>query len=164
MSADDSDFIWKDLLAAVYWFDESLQLYLKSAGWPQMSRTKSLIMLNISEGWERSNQIAENLGLTRQAVHLAIKELQAEGLVSIEVDPQDRRAKRVFFAAGDQSEQMRKEARQALMQIEAHLAATVGADEFATFRNVLRRDWGEPLRPSAQPPAPSLTQPPTQNG
>ena len=139
-----SQFIWKDLLRAVYWFDESLQRHLEDAGLPVLNRTKSLIMLNIADGYERSIQIAENLGLTRQAVHLAVKELEREGLVSIESDPQDRRAKRVFFAEDDQREQMRREAHRALQEMEEAIAARVGQRRFDTFRAVLQADWGKP--------------------
>ena len=149
MTEDDNDYIWKDLLQAVYWFDESLQLFFDDAGWPRVSRTKSLIMLNIAEGYERPNQIAENLGLTRQAVHLAIKELKEEGFLFIEDDPDDKRAKRVFFAESNRRNEMRLQARAALHGIEEALADKVGRRKFDAFRSVLRTDWGSPVTPDA---------------
>lgn len=147
--ADDSLQIWKELLDAVYWFDESLQLHLKAAGWPAMSRTKSLIMLNIADGYERPIQIAERLGLTRQGVHLAIKELEKDGLVTMRDDPKDRRAKRVFFSKDDQRDQMRMDAISALQRIETELAARVGKRKFAAFRSVLGMDWGDFISPDS---------------
>lgn len=141
------DFIWKDLLDAVYWFDESLQLHHKAAGYPAMSRTKSLILLTIAQGLERPPQIADKLGLTRQGVHLALKELAAEGLISMEDDPNDRRAKRVFFSEDDKREEMRVFATEALRRIERVLSERVGEEQFETFRQVLQRDWGDVVAP-----------------
>jgi len=147
MTAQDTDYLFKDLLNAVYWFDESLQLHNQAAGYPAMSRSKSLIMLSIAEGMERPIQIAEKIGLTRQGVHLALKELEADGLVSIEDDPHDRRAKRVFFSEDDKRDGMRLFARDALRRIEDVLAQRVGQGNFETFRKVLQADWGDYVSP-----------------
>ncbi len=139
--------IWRELLQAVYWFDESLQLHVKHAGYPPMNRTQSLILLSIAQGYERPIQIAEQLGLTRQGVHLALKELQAEGLISIADDPSDRRAKRVFFSRNDERDEMRQFATEALKRIEKVLAKRVGPRNFDTFRKVLQMDWGDVVDP-----------------
>lgn len=142
--------IWRELLQAVYWFDESLQLHVKQAGYPAINRTQSLILLSIAQGIERPIQIAEQLGLTRQGVHLAIKELHAVGLISIEDDPNDRRAKRVFFSRDDERDEMRWFATKALERIEKILSKRVGARNFDTFRKVLQMDWGDVVGPDSR--------------
>lgn len=144
------DYIWKDLLQAVYWFDESLQQHHRDAGFPEMSRTKSLILLSITDGIERPIAIAERLGLTRQAVHLALKELERDGLISMEADPNDSRAKRVFFSEDDKRKEMRKFARHTLYRIEEILAKRVGKKNFDTFRAVLQADWGDSITPETK--------------
>lgn len=151
VSRPDRDFIFKDLLDAVYWFDESLQRQNKAAGYPEMSRSKSLIMLSIAQGMQRPIQIAEKIGLTRQAVHFALKELQDEGLISMEDDPDDKRAKRVFFSEDDKREEMRLFSIEALARIEAVLAERVGRRNFEIFRNVLQADWGDYVTPETKP-------------
>lgn len=143
-----NDFIFKEFLQAIWWFDESLQLHLKAAGFPQMSRSKSLILLAIAEGYERPNQIANKLGLTRQGVHVAIGELEKSGLLSIEDDPADRRAKRVLFSKEDERDEMRRFARDTLLKIETVLAKRVGERNFEIFRSVLRADWGPVVEPT----------------
>jgi len=57
----ETGFLLKDLLRAVYWFDEGLQAHQEAAGWPRMSRTKSMIMINLADGITRPIQIAQNL-------------------------------------------------------------------------------------------------------
>jgi DNA-binding MarR family transcriptional regulator len=142
-----NDFIFKEFLHAIWWFDESLQLHLKEAGFPLMSRTKSLILLAISEGHERPNQIANKLGLTRQGVHLALGELEKIGLLSIEDDPKDKRAKRVRFCKENERDEMRRFAQDTLLKIEAVLASRVGERNFGIFRSVLSADWGAVVGP-----------------
>jgi len=110
----------------------------------------SLIILSIAQGIERPTQIAEQLGLTRQGVHLAIKDLEAEGLISIDDDPTDRRAKRVFFSKDDQRDEMRRFAAAALRRIEDELATRVGRENFETFRQVLKMDWGDVVSPERE--------------
>jgi DNA-binding MarR family transcriptional regulator len=142
-----NDFIFKEFLHAIWWFDESLQLHLKEAGFPEMSRTKSLILLAIAEGYVRPNQIANKLGLTRQGVHVAIGELEKSGLLSIEEDPKDRRAKRVRFCKEDERDEMRRFAQDTLLKIESVLASRVGERNFKVFRSVLSADWGAAVGP-----------------
>ena len=139
--------IWREMLQAVYWFDESLQLHVKQAGYPPMNRTQSLILLSVAQGYERPAQIAQQLGMTRQAVHQALKDLQNEGLISVADDPNDRRAKRVYFSRDDARDEMRCFATEALQHIEQILAKRVGKQNFDTFRKVLQMDWGDVVTP-----------------
>ncbi len=141
------EFLLKDLLHAVYWFDESLQNHLERAGWPRMSRTKSMILINIADGVTRPIQIAANLGISRQAVHLALAELEQEGLVRMEPDPDDRRAKQVHFSDDPRGIDMRDDALRALHRLEDHLERRVGKGRYGQLRNALRLDWGKPLTP-----------------
>lgn len=144
------EFMLKDLLHAVYWFDESLQNHLEAAGWPRMSRTKSMIMINIADGVIRPSQIAANLGISRQAVHLALAELEQEGLVWLEPDPDDRRAKRVRFSDDPRGTRMRDDALQTLHDVEAALQKRIGTKRYQQLRQALRTEWGGPLAPERQ--------------
>ena len=147
MKEPNRNFLLKHLLHAVYWFDESLQDHLEAAGWPRMSRTKSMIMINVADGVTRPIQIAANLGITRQAVHLALEELREMGLVQIEPDPNDKRAKQVRFAPDQRGEDMRNDALRSLHRIEKVLEQQIGAARFAKLREVMETDWGDPVAP-----------------
>jgi DNA-binding MarR family transcriptional regulator len=143
----DQDFLLKDLLHAVYWFDEGLQAHLEASGWPRMSRTKSMIMINIADGVTRPIQIAANLGISRQAVHLALDELQQQGLLIIEPDPQDRRAKRVGFADDQRGRDMRNDALRSLHRIEKVLQSRIGPSLYRRLREAMQADWRDPVIP-----------------
>lgn len=141
------DFLLKHLLHAVYWFDEGLQDHFEAAGWPRMSRTKSMILINVSDGVTRPIQIAKNMGITRQAVHLALEELRKQGLVQIEPDPDDKRAKLVSFVAERDGESMREEGLRSLHRIESVLEKRIGSKRYAELKEVMSADWGDPVSP-----------------
>lgn len=144
MSVPRQEFLLKHLVGAVYWFDEGLQALLEASGWHRVNRTKSMIMINIADGVTRSSQIAVNLGISRQAVHLALLELVDEGLVVLVPDPDDRRAKRVAFSEDPRGRAMRAAALEALQQIESLLEERLGSRLYAQLRKALARDWGPP--------------------
>lgn len=148
LSEPDRDFLLKHLLHAVYWFDEGLQDHLEAAGWPRMSRTKSMILINVADGVTRPIEIAANLGISRQAVHLALEELRQTGLVQVDPDPDDKRAKRVSFAPDQQQgEGMRLDGLRSLQRIETVLKQRVGSEPYAKMMEVMQADWGPPVKP-----------------
>ena len=147
MSEPEQDFLLKNLLHAVYWFDEGLQAHLEAADWPRMSRTKSMIMINVADGVTRPIDIAANLGISRQAVHLALEELRGQGLVAITPDPEDRRAKKVSFAPDQYGDEMRMSALESLRRIEGVLRKRLGARLFDQLHKAMRADWKDPVLP-----------------
>ncbi len=147
MDQPPQDFLLRHLLHAVYWFDDGLQDHLEAAGWPRTSRTKSMILINVADGVTRPIQIAANLGITRQAVHLALEELRKDGLVEMAPDPEDGRAKLVRFAPGKRGDAMRNDALASLQRIESTLKARIGAKRYDALKTIMAADWGESVSP-----------------
>lgn len=143
----DHEHLFRDLLHAVYWFDDALQAHLEAAGLPAVSRTKSLILTNVANGVTRPIAIAKNLGLTRQAVHVALNELEAEKIIAVVPDPQDRRAKVVTIHPDERGVEIRNVALASLRKIEAELRQRIGKSLFDQMREGLRRDWQAPPDP-----------------
>ncbi len=144
-------FILGDLLNAVYWIDESLQVSLTDAGFERVSRTWSMIFLNIANGVTRPIHIAANVGVSRQAMHKTLEEMQSRGLIEIYPDPDDGRANAVRFSARATALQLA--AIEALQFIEAELARRIGKRRLSALKEALGADWGElvhwqPKKPS----------------
>jgi DNA-binding MarR family transcriptional regulator len=78
----------------------------------------------LAEGW-----------ISKQAVGKRIQEMAGAGLVAIEPDPDDRRAMIVRRTA--EGNRLRSAANEAIAQLEASLAAEVGAERYRLFRDVL---------------------------
>ena len=83
----------------------------------------------------RVTELAERLGVTKQAISPLIAELQSWGIVDVDVDPDDRRARRVRFAPDGLRGLLAGLA--VLGAFEAAVARRVGAEKMAIFAEVL---------------------------
>lgn len=138
--ADKGQYLMRGLLHAFYWCDESLQNRLRESGYPALSRTKSMIMVNVSDGITRSADLARNLGISRQAIQQTLGEMEADGLLSLKPDPTDRRAKIVQFSRRGRG--IGTAAFEVLSEIEQELAKRLGKRAVEELKKALFSDWG----------------------
>ena len=131
------------MLHALFWLDDGLQNFLKSLGWPTLSRTQSMIMMNVISGTNKASVIARNLGISRQAIHLTLTQMIEQGILKMEEDPNDRRSKIIVLT--DAVEPMRQDARRATTALEKILAERFSKEEVAVLKKVVGADWGGPI-------------------
>ncbi|HVI33878.1 MarR family winged helix-turn-helix transcriptional regulator [Phenylobacterium sp.] len=131
------------LLQAFYWCDESLQNYLRSRGWPEVTRPQSMVMANVVSGVGRPSDIARSMGVSRQAVHTTINQMIELGMVALKDDPDDRRMKLV--TPTPLGETMRLDAQRAIRIMTEELSRRLGAERVAQAAQLLAEDWGPPL-------------------
>jgi AcrR family transcriptional regulator len=81
-----------DMLRAVYWFDDALQAGLFAKAATRFTRSQSLLIMNVVAGETRSARLADNLGVSPQAISLMIRDMARAGILRLEQDPNDRRA------------------------------------------------------------------------
>lgn len=137
---DNNNYLMRALLHGFYWCDEGLQNSLRRAGYSAVSRTKSMIMVNISDGITRPSDLARNIGISRQAIQQTLAEMEREGLIRLVVDPTDGRAKIVKFSRRGTG--IGKAARKALAEIEAELGRRIGVRAMNNLKKTLFTDWG----------------------
>ncbi|WP_375195390.1 MarR family winged helix-turn-helix transcriptional regulator [Sphingobium sp.] len=128
-----------DLVKAIYWFDESLQQGLRSRGWNDVTRAQSLVLANLANGESRSARIAENLGVSRQAMSQMLAEMAAKDLVCVADDPSDRRARIVTFSPS--SAALREDAGAILHALEERLERHIGKAKMKAVRAAMAIDW-----------------------
>ncbi len=151
----DTTFLIGPLFFGFSWFDDGLQAYLKQHGWPRATRPQSIMMLYVINGVTKPADLARRLGISRQAVHITLGQMIDKGLLALEDDPTDGRAKRVVIAPNGQK--MRALAQQAVTQMCATLEARIGADNVEALRRALGADWGSPYDAFAEAPGPAAT-------
>ncbi len=148
-----SDFLMRGLLHAFYWMDESLQNHLRAGGWPHVSRTQSMIMVNIADGITRPVDLARNLGISRQAAQQVLADMEKQGLIKLVPDSHDARAKVVRFSSRGKG--IVNAALRAVAAIDQELERRLGKQLFAHLKQaLLERDWGEVIDPGFDPQAP----------
>lgn len=140
-----SPIVMINLLSAVYWFDDALQAHLRAGGWEPTTRAQSLLIANLAAGETRASRLAENLGVSRQAISQMLAEMEARRLIKSEPDPTDKRARIVQLHPEETA--LREEANRILRMLEATLAERIGADQVEALRRAFAADWG----PSPEP-------------
>jgi DNA-binding MarR family transcriptional regulator len=128
------------LLRAFRWFDESLIAALHAAGWPELTRAHSLVFAQLDSGGTRTAEIARRAGISRQAVHQTVQELQRLGLVTLVRDPTNRSAKLVVPT--DRGQASIQVAKTTLAKLEDELAQRLGGQRVQALRQALEADWG----------------------
>lgn len=127
-----SQLLMLDLVRTLYWFDEQLQVRLEALGWGRRGRSQSLILANIANGETRASRMADNLGVSRQAMSQFLTELEKDRLIEVVPDPDDRRARIVRFTP--ESEAIREDAKKVLRDMERELETAMGVKDFESLK------------------------------
>jgi DNA-binding MarR family transcriptional regulator len=130
------------LLNRFIWFDGALQKSLDARGHGGVRRLESMCMVYVHAGVRRPSELARLLGVTRQSVNTALRELEEKGLVYMAADPDDARCKLVSFAP--EGAEMRQEAMEIVMGLEAELEERMGSQAVSELGRLVTADWGEP--------------------
>jgi len=129
------------LLEAFEWFDSGLQNSLCEIGWPTTTREESMVMIHIILGLTRPSDIARELGLSRQAVHVTVTNMSRKGILELKPDKRDGRAKVVELTAKGKA--MRKDAQRISMLMFEQLAKRIGEKNVQRLVHALTQDWGK---------------------
>jgi DNA-binding MarR family transcriptional regulator len=83
----------------------------------------------IGDGDKRLTDLAEILGITRQACNQAVKQVEAAGYIERRADPADGRAKRIALSPAGM--QLREDGLRVVARMDRHFAAVVGEQRIA---------------------------------
>jgi len=139
-AAHEDRVLLRSLMRAFYWLDDGLQAHMQQHAGLCVPRAQSMVMIALAEGLRRQTDLAERLGVSKQAVQQALKELVAKDLVRVLPDPHNGRQRIVEFTA--RGERMRDVAREGLRDLEALLTRRIGARRLAALYDALDADWG----------------------
>ncbi len=128
------------LLKAFRWFDESLRATLVARGWPEMSAAQSMVFAVLDQDGTSTAELARRIGVSRQAVHQTVKDLEALGLVEQVPEPGDGRVRLVRLTT--QGRANVAAALGAFIDLEAELARRIGVGHAAGLRRALEAEWG----------------------
>ena len=92
----------------------------------------------------RPAEIARRAGVSRQAIHQVIGDLQRKGLVQMRPDPTNRRAKLVFLTK--RGREFEEAVGKAEARVEQELSDRIGRGEVRLLRNALELDWGAAMK------------------
>lgn len=126
-----------DMMRTFLQMDEKLRERLQQRGWPSITRSQSMVLANVANGITRASRLAENLGVTRQAMSQLLADMVKKGLIELIPDPDHGRAQLVQFAP--QADGIREDARRVLRDLEAELEVSIGAQQMASLRQAFEQ-------------------------
>ncbi len=97
---------------------------MERLGWPELSRTQSMVMAYLKPEGVRSSHIASRQNVSRQAIHQTLNDLKRLGLVEYETDPNNASAKLVFPTV--EGKKLIRDAKRSFSKLESQLSANLG--------------------------------------
>lgn len=115
--------------------EEALRRAAARPGHPRLRRSHASLFPHIDLEGTRITELAERLGVSKQAVSQLVDDLEHMGVLARVPDPDDARAKRVVFTALGRSGLL--DGLEVLGSVEHELAARVGAREMEQLKKTL---------------------------
>ena len=117
--------------------EEAVRRVSSREGAPQLRRSHTALLPHIALAGTRISELADRLGVSKQAVSELVDDLEAAGVVKRSPDPADARAKRVTFTPRGLDGLLR--GLEVLRDFERELSHTVGATNLKQLQITLLR-------------------------
>jgi DNA-binding MarR family transcriptional regulator len=115
--------------------EEAIARVTQQQGAPRLRRSHTSLLPHLDLQGTRITDLAERLGVSKQAVSQLVDDLEALGVVAREPDPDDARARRVVFTARGQKGLL--DGLAVLRALEAELARAIGREHMQALREGL---------------------------
>jgi DNA-binding MarR family transcriptional regulator len=115
--------------------ERALERIAQRKGRPRLRRSHTSLLPHIDLEGTRITDLAERLGVTKQAASQLVDDLEAVGVLAREPDPDDARARRVVFTRLGREGLL--EGLALLRDMESELARSIGDESMAGLRRAL---------------------------
>ena len=123
------------MIRALQKFEHDLQARLHQDGFVDVSVAHTNLLRHLNPEGMRLTALAADAGMTKQGVSQGVRALQARGLVAVEPDPCDRRAKRVVYTPRGLA--LIASAIEHIIVLEGEWSDHLGTDRYAALRQGL---------------------------
>ncbi|MEY2933157.1 MAG: hypothetical protein RL033_3906 [Pseudomonadota bacterium] len=122
----------------------------RESGRPPLRRSHTSLLPHIDLAGTRITDLAQRLGVSKQAASQLVDDLEALGVLARAPDAEDARARRVVFT--EQGREALLEGLTLLQRIERELAQAIGETTMAQLRQALVAILATLAAPAPQPP------------
>ncbi len=129
------------LLEGFMWLDRGLQQSLQAQGLPSVRRLESMVLVYVASGIQRPSDLARTLGVTRQSINSAVRELEEKQLIELAPDPADKRCKLIRFSR--EGRPVHIAAANIMSKLESTLVERLGEPTIDALMGGLTAEWGD---------------------
>ncbi len=129
------------MLNATKWINQSILRLMAAKGYSGLSEPHLNLLANLDCGITKASSVAQQMGVSRQAIYRTTSELQKLGYLTLEKDTNRRNQKRIVMT--EKGMQLALDARASLLDLETELVNRLGKSGFTNMRTTLEADWGE---------------------
>ena len=128
---------------ATRWVNRSLLSLMAAKGYTGLTEPHLNLLANLDCGITHASAVAQQMGVSRQAIYRTTNELQHLGILTLEEDPKKRNQKLIIMT--ELGMRLAVDARNVLADIESKLAERVGVAGITNLRTTLEAEWGDVL-------------------
>lgn len=133
------------LLARNDWLSQAILSGVKQSDAADLSATQTRLLAVMAGQPTSISELARRMGVTRQAVHKTVMELERRGVLKVQDDPARGNAKLVIYT--DKGRELNRQGARIIDSIESRLTAQLGSAKVQHLKKLLAADWG--VTPSA---------------
>ena len=137
--------IFAGLVAAIDWYDNSLQTVMATRGLKVINRGQVMMLIHIVNGTTRPSDIAREMRTTRQHIHAMGKGLIESDILELIPDPDDGRSRQYMLS--EDASVLRSKVLEIVDYLSSKLADRIGKDTVRDLSRALGSDWGDLIRP-----------------
>lgn len=130
------------LVKAMNWVHHCMQAEIAETGFGPYNISQAIVLCNIILGIDRPSGIAREMGLSRQAVSLILKELESQGVIELVDDPAHKLAKIVRIRYDERDGGLQSVTGNAVSAVDEKLRQRIGSKKLEGLKKALATNWG----------------------
>jgi DNA-binding MarR family transcriptional regulator len=128
------------LLARNDWLSQAILSGVKQSDAADLSAAQTRLLAVMAGKPTSISELARRMGVTRQAVHKTVIELERRGVLRVHDDPQRGNAKLVIYT--EKGRELNRQGARIINSIESRLTAQLGSTKVQHLKKLLAADWG----------------------
>ena len=119
------------------WFADQIMDGVRGSEYSFLTSAQSRLLAHMGGKPTNMAELARRLGISRQAVHKTVVELQRRGILELQDDPERGNAKLVTYTV--KGKQVNRAGAEIIDKVETQIALRIGASDFQTLKALLAK-------------------------
>jgi DNA-binding MarR family transcriptional regulator len=127
------------MLARSDWLAQQLLARVKASKFDNITPAQTRLLAQMAGKPTSMAELARRLGVSRQAVHKTVSELERRGILRIDDDPMRGNARKIVYT--ELGREVNREGAKIIQSIEQQLAQRLGAKQVKQLKALLTTGW-----------------------